>query len=157
MINNNLDNKLSASSYTSTLSSPGWYRIAEFNPGVITTARGGTCNSVNISIKRVYGNENNEYYNLLLMSIYQKSEFIKIGKLINNQRITKIRHTIDTLNSKAYLEIYYSYAASNPITVYLFDNEDGVRKDKWKTITPVATAETAEGITVLSSMDLATA
>lgn len=156
-LNNKLADKPPASSYKSTLSSQGWYRVAEFSPQIITTAVGASCNSVNISIKRVYGSNNNEYYNLLLMSIYNKSEFIKIGKLINNQCITKIRHTIDKTNSKAYLEIYYYISATNPVTVNLFDIEDGSQTFKWNTITPIATAETVEGVTILSSMDLTTA
>ena len=156
-INNNLANKLDSSSYAGSYNSVGWYRVAEYTTTAISSARGADCNSVNISIKRNYNNENNEYYSLLLMSIYNKSVFIKIGKLSNSQRITKIRHTVDTINLKAYLEIYYSYSLFNNIAINLFDVKDGTGRNKWNTITPVATSETVSGVEVFSTMDLTTA
>lgn len=139
---------LPASSKFSGLHAIGWHRIA-----VCQTP--STCNSVNISLKRHYNVVDNEYHNILLMSVYQKSKFVLIGNLIDVQLITKIRHTKDAINACEYLEIYYSSNLHNALRVILYDTED-VMGNKWVTITPVVTDETVDGVTVISSMDLTT-
>ena len=154
-LNKNLQDTLPASSERSHFDSAGWYKVATFEAIDAVSTKGSTCNSVNISIKRDFHNANNEYYNILLMSIYCKSQFVLIGKLINTRGITKIRHTVDIANLKAYLEIYYSLSSSNDVQINLYDTND-TAGNKWTAITPIATEETVDGVSVVSSMDLTT-
>ncbi|MBE5967925.1 MAG: hypothetical protein E7255_13340 [Lachnospiraceae bacterium] len=144
-----------ASSKNTTIDTAGWYRVAEYQANTHNESIGSLCNSVNISIRRDYRSDNNEYYNMLLMSTYNKSKFVLIGKLVNKQCIDKIRHTIDGANLKAYIEIYYSADKKNTIRMDLFNTVD-VANNKWVAISPAATEETIEGVSVMSMMDLTT-
>jgi hypothetical protein len=155
-LNKNFQGTLPASSKVSHLGPAGWYRVAVFEANDIGLIKGSYCNSVNISIKRSYNTSSNEYYNILLMSIFNKSQFVLIGKLVNVQDITKIRHTIDVTNLKAYIEIYYTSQSSNDLQISLYDTKS-VTNVKWNAITAVATEETVDGVSVVSSMDLTTA
>jgi hypothetical protein len=155
-LNKNIQGTLPASSKVSHLGPAGWYRVAVFEASDIGLIKGSYCNSVNISIKRSYNAESNEYYNILLMSIFNKSQFVLIGKLVNVQDITKIRHTIDVANLKAYIEIYYTSQFSNDLQISLYDTKS-VTNVKWNAITAVATEETVDGVSVVSSTDLTTA
>ncbi len=154
---NNIDLKADKSSKKSSFSSTGWYRIARYDVSqsipAIYKVKGANANSLDIKLKRAYNNTTNEFYDIKLASVYESSEFIVISKKIKTQLITKIRHTVDTTNMYAYIEIYYSGINDNPILVELLNNSDN-EGIFWKAIAPEVTTETVSGVTVYSTCDL---
>lgn len=129
------------------LESKGWYRVAEYNKQDI----GIDANSCELIIKRVYSNGNNEYHQIQFLSTYNNQSFKSIDKS-NNQYFTKIRYVIEPASNKSYLEVYYSLDKSNGVHLKVKNGKD--RYYNWSVITPVATAETVNGVTITTTYDI---
>lgn len=108
------------SGFTGLLVDTGWYRIAEYDGTSVQYEAGNDANSVDITLKRSYSNEPNEYHRFSLISIFGNSEFISLSNKSLIQRITKIRHIVDTSNHKSYIDIYYN-GLPNYLSVTLSD------------------------------------
>lgn len=137
------------------LNSVGWYRIAKIELSTEQQAKGSSCNSCDIELKRDYASTINEYHKIQLVSVRDNSSFANetSGGATGGHLITKIRHVYDTTNT-CYLEIYYSGTYTNNIRVTL-SNHMNVNGEVWQLIEPIATSETVSNVTVLGSHDFA--
>ena len=135
------------------LSSSGWYRIAKMECRSESEANGGGNNSCDIEIKRMYNTISPEYKKIKLVSLYENSSFVdEISKSAtdNANTITKIRHTVDTTNNTSYIEVYYKANSENNMFITLNNHFNGYVL-AWKLITPIATSETVNNVTILGS------
>lgn len=136
-----------------TLSTAGWYRVAEYAGG---DTKGTDSNSCVLSIKQRHGSGNGESHVLRLMSVSAGNQNIVsiASKCRSNnasdRTVTKARYAYDS--SKAYLEIYYPQSVSNIISFTVSDGTDG--RGQWKAITPTLTEETVSGVTVTTTYDI---
>lgn len=131
-----------------TLSTAGWYRVAEYR-GNANSSQGGTTNSCEITIKRgtsSYGGT----YRLYLESRYEKQEFKVKCVDISAHILTKIRYVIDTQTNIAYIEVYNT--ANSMWLVGISNGKD--ERYSWKAIDAVATSETVDGVTVTTTYDI---
>ena len=130
----------------------GWYRIASYISSNNNTAMGANGSMCEIIIRRAYNNLNNEVHCIRFAGVFQKSKFASVMNLSNSQVVTKIRHTVDTTNTTGYIEIYISSGSLNGygITIQGDMNFGTV----WTSCGIVATSETVDGVTVVSSMDI---
>jgi Membrane protein involved in colicin uptake len=133
-----------------TISSKGWYRIAQAKGGEY----GASCV---ISIKRSYNSPAPEYQKVQLMDSYRSNKIIPIVSFTGNDGrhlFTKIRKVYDAVNSIAYIEIYQAMDTSPNVVLVSITDALNVYIGKWKAIEPVETQEIVEGIKVLASLDL---
>lgn len=144
--------KLNNSESSSTLASPGWYRIAVYRNGAQVIAEGASANSCDIVIKRVYNTADNEVHFLRLLSVYHKSSIVAVSQLWNTKIIKKIRHTVHSSGTKAYIEIYYDHGNENSISYSVNNAADA--GGRWNTIIADKTQETVEGVSVYSTLNL---
>lgn len=141
-----------------TLSTAGWYRVAEYRGGSLSGALGASANTCDLSIKRNFGNTPEEYHLVRFKPMYKASnnystEFVSLGGTSATQAITKVRHVVDTNNNYiSYLEIYYSVNVNNGTFFGVSQAEDMNRA--WKAITPTLTSETVDGVTVTTTYDI---
>lgn len=137
-----------------TLSTAGWYRVAEFN-GDSYSIRGSSSNSCDISIKRNFSKTQNETYRILLDSVHNKQAFYVQSAKSNVQIITKIRYTYDATNLKAYIELYYNSSSADVVRIAITNPlPSSGNTAYWKAITPTATEETVDGVTVTTTYDI---
>lgn len=144
--------KLNNSESSSTLGSPGWYRIAVYENGAQVIAEGSSANSCDIVIKRVYNTADNEVHFLRLLSVYKKSSIMAVSQLWNTKIIKKIRHTVHRSGNKAYIEIYYDHGSENSISYSVNNAADA--GGYWSAIIAYKTQETVEGVSVYSALNL---
>lgn len=136
-----------------TLSTAGWYRVAEYTGGAVN---GTDSNSCVLSIKQRHGSGNGESHVLRLMSVSAGHQTIVSiaskcrNSVVSDRTVTKARYTYDT--DKAYLEIYYPQSVNNIISFTISDGTDG--RGQWQAVTPTLTAETVEGVTVTTTYDI---
>ena len=140
------------SSYEVGKSGTGWYRIAKFASNSYES-KGSTANSCQLFIKRVYGNNNNEYHEVKLSSVYGKSKLVSGANLSNEQYITNIRHTVDTVSNVAYIEIYYTSTEPDLVTL-IINNGRCVYNKYWECIEPEFTEETVDDVIVYSKLNI---
>ena len=126
----------------------GWYRIAK-SEGAYSS------NSCFISAKRFYNNMPPEYQRIQFFGVYTLRKFISISSASLMHAWTKIRETWDETNNVSYLEIYQNADSAN---MWLISIEDALSPEgniqSWKTIPPVLTQETINGVTVLALSEL---
>ena len=126
----------------------GWYRIAK-SEGAYSS------NSCLISAKRFYNNMPPEYQRIQFFGVYTLRKFINISAASLMHAWTKIRETWDETNNVSYLEIYQNADSAN---MWLISIEDALSPEgniqSWKTIPPVLTQETINGVTVLALSEL---
>lgn len=130
----------------------GWYRFAEYNSDVTNAHNGGTACGCEFTLRRTFSNTSNETHVLRLLSVFQKSDFVGIAKLVNTQVITRIRHVKDLTNLKSYIEFYYNTSAVNNIYISLRDGRDGA--GQWGLITPVLSTTDEETMTIVQNEGL---
>ena len=147
-----IPNNDTIASYEVGQNGTGWYRIAKFASNSYES-KGSTTNSCQLFIKRVYSNNNNEYHEVKLSSVYGKSKLVSGVSIVNEQYITRIRHTVDTTNNVAYIEIYYTSTKTNPVTL-IINNGRCIYNKYWQCMEPELTDETVDGVTVYSTMDI---
>lgn len=150
IIKNALDNIQTTSK--ATLSQAGWYRVAEYKSNA-NGAKGLHANSCKLFIKTVANNNTNESIELLLSSVLndQKITALSVRKFSSTFiAFTKCRYVYDGTN--AYLEVYYNLNVGNPCVFTVSDSNDYY--NKWQAITPVATSETLDGVTVTTTYDI---
>ena len=140
-----------------TLGAEGWYRIAKMECKNANEANGSVSNSCGIEIKRVYHYSPTEYKKIRLVSLYQSSVFSEeLSKAnANGDKITKIRHTVDTTNNTCYIEIYYSTSSFNSLSITM-DNYSNAINNNWELIDAKNTSETVSGVNVLGSYNFST-
>jgi hypothetical protein len=144
----------SGSSKNWSIEGIGWYRVAQYVCNDSVAAQGAGANGVEISFKKNYTYTEPQMFIARLMSLYGSSSFLLIGKAGINT-VTTIRHTVDTVNNIAYLEIYYNHTGNNNIGLTLTDNADAGHVYKWECIgIPAPTQETVSGVSVYSSLTL---
>lgn len=135
------------------LSSIGWYRIAVYNASSPTEAKGAIANSVDIVLKKTFNYGGTEYIKATLNSAYTSSFFSLYDKYsMSAGDIFKIRHTVDEINMKSYIEIYYTSDKANHLEITLSNNITG--GNKWIVMTPEKTEEIVDGIAIYSLLDI---
>lgn len=132
------------------LNTIGWYRIAKLSCYTLDEALGSGGNDCEIEINRQYNKNNNEFKKIQMVSLMQNTSFCNEISKANNQIITKIRHTVDTVNFDDYIEVYYNTTNEN-LATFILSNYRNAYGTKWELIEPELTEETVEGITVLGS------
>ena len=137
-----------------TLSGAGWYRIAKFEHAYASAVNGSSCNSCDLILKRSWGNTNNEYCEIKLMSVYGQSTIFSGACKSNQQLFTKVRHTLSSGPTVSYIEVYYNSSVANTTRVIL--NNAVASVGKWVLMEPEATEETVDSYTVRSSGDIIT-
>ena len=133
-----------------SISSKGWYRIAQAKGGEY----GASCV---VSIKRSYNSPAPEYQKVQFVDSYRSNKIIPIVSFTGNDGrhlFTKIRKVYDAVNSIAYIEIYQAMDTSpNGVLISIADALN-IYIGKWEAIEPSPTQETVEGVKVLASLDL---
>lgn len=126
-----------------TLSSAGWYRVAEYKGGSSGQANGALTNPCKLFI----GVTMDGSAEIQLDSKNNARELYALN-VFGLTKITKVRYT--TSGNNAYLEIYAS--ASCSAIFKIFNGES--YECKWATITPTLTEETVSGVTVTTTYDI---
>lgn len=125
------------------VSNSGWYRIAEYDgKGIASVAQGSYGNSCDLIIKKVYNTGDAEVHHLQLVSRYGNSYFQSLYSYCGYQQISKMRHVVDTVNHKAYIDLYYNPSSRNSISVQII-NGKGFGDFMWKAIAPATVYETS--------------
>ena len=136
-----------------TLSTAGWYRVAEYDSlNQSAAVIGGMSNGVQLIIRRGRSSNDNEEHILRLLSVLRNQTFVSVCSKSVVQLITKVRYVRDTTKLIAYLEVYYSGTGSNSCRFTVSDVEDA--RSAWKIITPTLTEETVDGVTVSTTYDI---
>ncbi len=133
-----------------TISSKGWYRIAQAKGGEY----GASCV---VSVKRSYNSPAPEYQKVQIVDSYHSNKIIPIVSFTGNDGrhlFTKIRKVHDSVNSISYIEIYQDVDTSPNGVMTTVTDALNVYVGKWEAIKPVATLETIEGVKVLATLDL---
>ena len=136
------------------LSKIGWYRVAIYDksPYGINGTHASSCTL----IIRKTANNNNSQYTKVNVRLAGNSlidfKCIDNKNTSNTQFIDKIRYTKDTENQTAYIEIYYNTTSSNDVAFTIVDGFDGIKE--WKTIDPVLTEDTVDGVAVVTTYDI---
>lgn len=140
------------SSSLGVLDKEGWYRVAAYPMPTENAGRGISSNGCTLTIKQRYSSQDGEYHELKLISVYNSQEIISVASKcsIGARNVTKARYTYDSDN--AYLEIYYCRSTANSILFEVSHPKD--RSSMWKAITPVATLEALDGVTVTTTYDI---
>lgn len=127
-----------------TLSTAGWYRVAELNEGY-----GNTCL---FKIGNEYNSGGCDEHLLMYTKGFNNGSFHVISsKKTNAQIFSKVREVIE--GSKLYIEVYYANSYKNPcfFTVLSFHDDKG---NAWQAVTPTLTSETVDGVTVTTTYDI---
>lgn len=130
------------------LSSAGWYRIAKVAASSLNNASGAVARSCDLIFKRTYNTANNEYHEVKYLEVYGSRKFINVIDKSNTRLISKIRAVKDA-DYTTYLEIYYTGTTANTLTILL--NNASYQFGAWELISPQATEETVDGVTVLAT------
>lgn len=131
-----------------TLSTAGWYRVAEFN------SSGGSAENFDISIRTGFNSSYPEYARLRARNVHT-SHTIQCLDRVNvsgTPLFTKARIAYDS--SKVYFEVYYSANSANPVRVDISNGLSPWADGGWKAIEPTLTSETASGVTVTTTYDI---
>lgn len=140
---------------TNTWRQSGWYRIAEYSVSDnVSTLKGAKGNGCLLAIKGEYQTNKNSDYLIKFSSAYNNQRFDLISAVTygNTNVITKIRYTYNETEMKGYIEVYYSVDKVNAIYTEILAIAD--RGCLWKGVTPYATEETVEGVTVVTTLDI---
>lgn len=135
-----------------TLENAGWHRIAKIECSSLNEANGNMGNSCDIEINRSYNDSTTEFKKIQLVSLYRETKFSnEISHAVSGSQIlTKIRHTVDTVNNVGYIEVYYNSDKRNSMTVTL-SNHINNNSRVWEIIEPELTEETVSNINVLGA------
>lgn len=147
-------------SHIYSLSGIGWKRVLKFEGASISAAGGSVGYGGLISIKTSYSNDANMYDLIAFAARYYTNAESNFKKLhgIGNEVITKIRHTVDSETNTAYIEVYYNSAYMNVLNVNFIDNSCAQEASKgWEPTNGESTAETVDGVSVVSTLDLTSA
>mgnify|MGYP003292128733 CR=1 FL=1 len=98
-----------------TLNSAAWYRVACLSTP--SSAYGG---NFIVSIGTVYSNNSNTASILSINITYNKAKITQLSGLVNANSVTQARVVQDS-DGKIYLEIYYSIATSNQVTIAILN------------------------------------
>lgn len=126
-----------------TLSTAGWYRVAECKSPVYFY-------NMEIVLIKSLQNNKSETHKIMLNSTRGDKCNIDSYDISIEQNISKFRLTND--GTKLYAEIYYNVSHANPIDVILSNHSRS--GDEWQAITPTLTSETVEGVTVTTAYDI---
>ena len=135
---------------TFTATAGTWTRIAKFT-GNALTCKGAGNNSINVILKRVYGNNNTEYLDFDYIGMYGTKKFIVNKQFSDAQTFKTLRYTYDSVNSCCYIEVWRSSSSTND-SVTILNNITCVT-GSWE----IVNKDTTESLTVLASLDLSTA
>ena len=121
------------------IAASGWYRIAKCE-----NASG--VKSCDLYIQKSYNTHSSEYYKLCISQVYNITNiFAEFCRVYGTQIIKRCRYTIE--GNTHYLEIQYVTNSSNQITVDIISPITS-SEVRWKTIEPILTEETVEGVVV---------
>ena len=137
---------------SATLGSTGWYRIAEYTSDKESSAYGAGSNMCDVIIKRGYSSTLSEYHVVRFRSVYKQQEFISLDDKSAGHLITKIRHVVDTVNHKSYIDVYYNANASNGFYCIVQSGKD--RHRLWSALTPALVADTSDDTTITTTYDI---
>lgn len=133
------------------LSSTGWYRIAEYSGGDLSTAKGNGNNSFDIDIRKLYGSNYVESHTIKYRTTTDGNAFVdevSFGKVCN---ITKIRVVYNNNTFKSYVDIYYNVDLDNTMLINLSNHMSAYKYITWNLINPVSVTETENAVVVLTT------
>jgi hypothetical protein len=143
----NIDNIQTTS--RATLSTAGWYRVAEYK-GIANSVGGYYTNGCELIIRRISQATYGEMHVIRLMSIGSEQKFVSESDISGGHRFTKCRYTYE--GTAAYLEVYYSYSEPNGVHFTVVGGVDS--HYCWQAITPTLTSENVDGVTVTTTYDI---
>jgi hypothetical protein len=121
----------------------GWYRVAE-----LASASYIDSPSCFISLKKT--SSRSESVLLRLDVTVQTQRFALLSSVNNTHFITAVRLTTD--GSKTYIEMYHCHSSEFNYHVSILDSAS--RTVPWKANAPIATADTVDGVTVLTTYNI---
>ncbi len=125
----------------------GWYRIAQ-----VQSLGGYSCV---ISLKRRYNSPAPEYQKVQFLRAYTNVKFVPIASISESHIWTKMRMTRDNADGKDYIEVYQNVNSNSNIWIVTIEDALGsVAADHWKAMSPEFTQESADGVTVVASVNL---
>lgn len=135
------------------LSTAGWYRVAEMKSTYLQVLKGNYADQCDLYIKQGYVSTGQVLHHIEFAPLYADIKFIvHTARSKNTQTITKVRHTYNENEGKAWLEVYYQLNVENQ---FFFDILNGLNyTGTWKAITPTLTSETVDGVTVTTTYDI---
>lgn len=107
------------------LSSPGWYRILEYNAVALVSAKGSSGHQIDIHIGRNNLSGGNETHFIRCCQIYNNIVFIDEQSASSDFGIDKIRYCYNENTYQAYIDIHYKLSTTNAVWTY-FDIYDGL-------------------------------
>ena len=143
-----LNNSMKVVNLTATAGT--WTRIAKFT-GNANTCKGATNNSINVILKRAFGNNNTEYLDFDYIGMYSTKKFVVNKQFSDEQTFNTLRYTYDSTNNYCYIEVWRSASSINPLTITL--NNTKCLSGTWE----IVNEDTTESLTVFTSLDLTTA
>ena len=134
---------------TLTATAGTWTRIAKFTGDNAVVCKGAGNNSINVILKRAYGNNNTEYLDFDYIGMYDTKKFVVNKQFSDAQTFKTLRYTYDSANNCGYIEVWRS-ASSNDAVIIL--NNIVCVKGSWE----IVNEDTTESLTVIASLDLTT-
>ena len=135
------------STVRTSITDAGWYRIAQ-----VQSLEGYSCV---ISLKRRYNLPAPEYQKVQFLRAYTNVKFVPIASISDSHMWTKMRMTRDSTNGKDYIEVYQNRNSNSNMWVVTIEDALGtVAADHWKAMAPELTQETADSVTVVTSVNL---
>jgi len=142
------------SAVTSTLTTSGWYRVAQYNLQTYDYAFMNL--SMDLIIATRWNATQNEYYKLNLIGSSRGYNIVCSANRTDMKLFSKARLTQDTNNKIVYFEVYYNSSSANPVRVTVNNLADTDNIHYWSAIKTTLTSETADGITVKATYDIPT-
>ncbi len=135
------------STVRTTVKDTGWYRIAQ-----VQSLGGYSCV---ISLKRRYNLPAPEYQKVQFLRAYTNVKFVPIASISESHIWTKMRMTRDNADGKDYIEVYQNVNSNSNMWVVTIEDALGtVAADHWKAMPPELTQESADGVTIVASVNL---
>ena len=136
---------------TLTATAGTWTRIAKFTGNSAVVCKGAGNNSINVILKRAYGNNNTEYLDFDYIGMYDTKKFVVNKQFSDAKTFKTLRYTYDSANNCGYIEVWRGSSSTND-TVIILNNIVCVN-GSWEAVNK----DTTESLTVLAHLDLSTA
>lgn len=136
-------------SVSATLSSAGWYRVLHYAASSANDASGYKGAILHLDVTRGYTNAANEAHGIDLDLVHGKIAFIGEKSVSNSQLIDKVRY--NTNGADGYVDIHYTVASANPVTVCFSVAADATEQAKFTAESLQAVADSPSGETVLTT------
>lgn len=134
-----------------SLSSAGWYRIAEYSGVDLNMAKGFGNNSFDIDIRKLFNSSYVESHTIKYRVSTNENTFVDEVSLADALNTTKIRVVCNTNTFKSYVDIYYNISSINDFLVCLSNHMSVFNGVSWNLIDPISVTETENAVVVLAT------